>query len=115
MKDIKIRTSMTFVSADDQSIAMSASVDVGGEDIDGVMGLKIKPVAQVSFVEEESGRVLSSMFIERQDLARAITEMRAVYDGMEACASIVDRGWQKYRDRVRRRALIPEGGASGIE
>lgn len=114
MKDVRIRAAMTFVSVDDQSIAMSAGVDVSGEDIDGVMGLKVKPVAQVSFVEEESGRVLSSMFLEKQDLARAITELRAVYDGMETCASIVDRGWQKYRDRIRRRTLAPDGGG-GVE
>lgn len=110
MNNVTLRVGMTFVAPDPKSVAMSAMPEINragleGEQLDSVVGLRVTPVAQISFLVEDSGQILSSMFVTQEELARAITEMRAIHDGMSQCSEIVDRGWQRYRDAIRRRTL----------
>jgi hypothetical protein len=113
MNGVVLRAAMTFVAPDQQSVAMSAAViDQGldGEQLDAVAGLQVTAMAQVSMVADDSGRVVSSMFMTKDELARAIVELRAIHDAMDTCAKSVDRGWQRYRDAIRIKALEEGGG-----
>lgn len=114
MNNVTLRVAVTFVAPDPKSVAMSAMPELNqagldGEQLDNIVGLRVMPVAQVSFLAEDNGQVLSSMFMTQDELARAITEMRAIHDAMPGCVNLVDRGWQRYRDAVRRRALEVDG------
>lgn len=110
MNNVTIRVAMTFVAPDPRSVAMSAMPEINqaglsGDQLDSIVGLRVTPVAQISMLNEETGEVLESMFLTREELSRAITEMRAIHDAMPGCVDIVDRGWQRYRDAIRRRAV----------
>jgi hypothetical protein len=107
MNKMVMRAALTFVVSDEETIKLSASIDtaVSGEEIDTISGLRAMPIAQVSMVGEESGEVVKSMFMDRRELARTITELRAIYDAMDDCAQAVDRGWQRYRDAMRAEVL----------
>jgi hypothetical protein len=110
MNNVTMRVAMTFVAPDPKSVAMSAMPEINqagldGEHLDAMVGLRVTPVAQISFLNEDTGEVLESMFMSQDEMARALTEMRAIHDAMAGCAEIVDRGWQRYRDAIRRRAV----------
>lgn len=81
-------------AADAMAMTDESSVD------DGSMALV--PGAQIT-VWGEDGRVETSLVMTRDELARHVTDCRAVYDSMQAVADASRSRWDRYHQAVKKR------------
>jgi len=100
---LTVKCAIMFMPPDPGDLEMSPD---GGASYDLENGLSAKPVFQLSMVDESKGEVVTSTFCDHDGVKILITELRAMLHAAEECTAAVDRGWQGYRDAVRRKAGV---------
>jgi hypothetical protein len=65
-------------------------------------GMALVPGAQIT-VWGEDGRVETSLVMTRDELARHVTDCRAVYDSMQAVADASRSRWDRYHQAMKKR------------